>query len=102
MLKVAGSSERVKRGWRNPRSIPSFAVGFGGLPFSHSSTGLHPWLSAKAGNFLLTGGGCPGKVVVLLGSILSSLEGIFLMRKYEGGCIAGPIKGLRRRNFGKR
>jgi hypothetical protein len=36
------------------------------------------------------------------GSILSSLESIFLLRKYEGGYIAGPIKGLRRRNFGKR
>jgi len=34
------------------RSIPSFAVGYGGLPFSHSSTGFHPWLSAKAGKFL--------------------------------------------------
>jgi hypothetical protein len=50
----------------------------------------------------LTGGGCLGRVAVLLGSILSSLESIFLMRKYEGSYIAGPIKGLRRRNFGKR
>jgi hypothetical protein len=49
----------------------------------------------------LTGGGCPGRVE-LFGSILLSLESIFLMRKYEGGYIAGPIKGLRRRNFGKR
>jgi len=34
------------------RSPPSFADGYGGLPFSHSSTGFHPWLSAKAGKFL--------------------------------------------------
>ncbi len=34
---------------RNPPKPTLLRQGYGGLPAAHSSTGLHPWLSAKAG-----------------------------------------------------
>jgi hypothetical protein len=49
----------------------------------------------------LTGGGCLGKVA-LFGEYTFIPRKHIPLRKYEGSYIAGPIKGLRRRNFGKR
>ena len=50
---------------------------------------------------LLTGGGCPGRVGLFREYTFIPRKHI-PVRKYEGGYIAGPIKDLRRRNFGKR
>ena len=46
--------------------------GYGGLPFSHSSTGSHPWLSAKAGKIVVGCRKSPYFALIKLNNLFAS------------------------------